>query len=76
MAKFESSILSIPDYVPADIIRIRKLVSADKTKMALFMNVSLRTYKKWETGQSHPSKPARRLQQILEKNPQLIDNWF
>lgn len=62
----------IPDYAPADITRIRTALRSTRRRLGLALGVSARTVEAWETGQSTPSEPARRLLYLFDTAPDVL----
>lgn len=65
--------LEVPRTLPSDIKELRKRENLTQQSLAAFLGVSIRTVQGWEIGKSKPNGPARRLIQLLAKNPDLIN---
>ena len=50
------------------IIMLRKRENATQGTMAATLNVALSTYQKWEQDRTHPSGPALKLLNLVQKN--------
>ncbi len=72
-----SEVLELPDEPPKysknQIKRIReKLLNVSQPVFAKYIGCSPSAVKKWETGENNPPPAARRLLQVLEKNPNIF----
>lgn len=63
---------SPPEYVPEEIIEIRKKLNFSQAIFAEFCNVSKKTVQAWEQGIRNPTGAALRLLQLIKINPELF----
>jgi len=61
-----------PDYTPERIARMRKSLKMSQGVLARVLNVSTKTVQGWEQGLRQPTRAARRLLEVLEKNPEVL----
>ncbi|WP_063515537.1 helix-turn-helix domain-containing protein [Schleiferilactobacillus harbinensis] len=61
-----------PQYTPTEIKTIRQKTGATQRVLAEMLAVSPRTVEAWEVGRTIPTGSARRLLQLLDKDPQLL----
>ncbi len=59
-----------PPYAPAEIARLRQSHQLSPEGLAQLLSVSPMTVRDWEGGARQPGAPARRLLQLLEKQPE------
>ncbi|MEE8825631.1 antitoxin igA-2 [Lentilactobacillus sunkii] len=65
----------IPEYDGERIKKIRKSIPVTQHVFAYALAVSPRTVEAWEAGRSRPSGSSRRLLQIIEADPQLVNQF-
>ncbi|RJF99484.1 helix-turn-helix domain-containing protein [Noviherbaspirillum saxi] len=69
MREFDEACLTkVPVYASKDVKRIRRKVHVSQAVFAAYMNTSVSTVQKWETGGKTPSGPAAKLLNIVEKH--------
>ena len=56
----------IPNYTPNKIKTLRKRYHISQAVLAVVINTSLSTIRKWEIGDKHPSGPSLKLLNILD----------
>ena len=61
-----------PDFLPKDVIRLRKRINMSQVLFARMLNVSAKTVQSWEQGERRPSQAALRLLQILNVEPKVV----
>ncbi|WP_040535460.1 helix-turn-helix domain-containing protein [Schleiferilactobacillus shenzhenensis] len=61
-----------PEYKPEDIKMIRQKAGATQRVLAEMLAVSPRTVEAWEVGRTKPTGSARRLLQLVDENPKLL----
>lgn len=66
------SLKPVPDYDANAIKAIRNKMAITQRVFAEYVSVSPRTVESWEAGNSHPSKTARRLLQIIQARPEIL----
>lgn len=72
-------VVTIPDiepmseYTKEDIRNIRQKTNLPQKYFAELVGVSPRAVEAWETGKRKPTGTARRLFQLIEKDPRIID---
>lgn len=64
----------VPNYNGEAIRNIREKIELPRNVMADILGVSVRTIEKWEIDGAKPNGSARRLLQLLDKNPMSIIN--
>lgn len=70
------SLKPVPDYDAKTIKTIRNEMAVTQRVFAEYISVSPRTVESWEAGNSHPSKTARRLLQIIQARPEILSLIF
>ena len=60
-------ITPVKDYSCTEIRNIRKQAGMTLSTFAQYMGVSQKTVEAWESGRAHPTGPAKRLIDILER---------
>lgn len=60
--------LKVEQMSAKQIIMLRKRENATQGTMAATLNVALSTYQKWEQDRTHPSGPALKLLNLVQKN--------
>ena len=65
--------MTLPDYAPEDIARIRKTLRSTRRRLGLALGVSARTVEAWEDGKSVPSEPAKRLLYLFDTAPEVVE---
>jgi putative transcriptional regulator len=61
-------VVHIPDEV--DVARIRKKINMSQSEFAEYVGLSVRTAQEWEQGRVVPSKAARALLTIIDREPE------
>src|SRR5260370_19151371 len=61
-----------PDFLPKDVIRLRKRINMSQVLFARMLNVSAKTVQSWEQGERRPSQAALRFLQILNVEPKMV----
>ncbi len=61
-----------PEFSPRDIQRLRGRLRMSQGVLAAALNVSPATVQSWEQGRRQPEGPARRLLEILTRDPQSL----
>ncbi|KRL08864.1 helix-turn-helix domain-containing protein [Schleiferilactobacillus perolens] len=61
-----------PQYTPDEIKKIRHKAGATQRVLAEMLAVSPRTVEAWEVGRTNPTGSARRLLQLVDKDPKLL----
>ncbi|MEX3955742.1 putative transcriptional regulator [Trinickia symbiotica] len=64
----ELCIADTPEFSAQDVANIRKNARVSQPVFARYLNTSLSTVQKWETGAKHPSGMAAKLLQIVRKH--------
>lgn len=57
----------VPDYSSEDVKTIRKKFKLSQSAFALVLNTSASTVRQWENGSKNPSKPSKKLLNILDR---------
>ena len=57
----------IKEYMPEEIIALRKQIRLSQAALAAVFNVSLSTVQKWERGKKKPTGSSRKLLDIVER---------
>lgn len=66
MHNFDAMCLpQVRKFTPKQIKRIRLLAKVSQAVFAEYLNASLSTIKKWETGEKHPTGPALKLLNLV-----------
>lgn len=69
MRKFdELCIAETPDFDAKTVASIRKAAKVSQPVFARYLNTSVSTIQKWETGAKHPSGMAAKLLQVIQKH--------
>jgi putative transcriptional regulator len=69
MREYDELCLEKPPHFEAkDVVVIRKSARVSQPVFALYLNTSVSTVQKWETGQKQPSGMAARLLQVIKKH--------
>jgi len=63
----------IPNYEPEAIARLMEKLDMNERAFSLIMNVSPITVRLWTAGAAIPSGTAKRLMQLFESCPELLD---
>ena len=61
-----------PNYIPEEIVRIRRSLRMSQSVFARVLNTSTKTVQSWEQGLRQPTQAAQRLLEVLEKKPEVI----
>ncbi len=75
-AEVRTITVEVPSITAGDLKLFRKRLNITQQALATFLGVSVKTVQNWESGRNHPNASARRLIQLLDKNPKLIDSIF
>jgi len=68
MRKFEALCLEpLPDYDPQKIRSLRENNHISQAALAVVLNISLSTVRKWESGEKHPSGPSLKLLHLIDR---------
>jgi putative transcriptional regulator len=68
MKKFDALCLEpLPDYDPQKIRFIRESNNISQATLAVLLNISLSTVRKWESGEIHPSGPSLKLLHLIDR---------
>ncbi len=68
LREFDASRLRpLRPFRPTDIKRLRLKARASQAVFAAYLNTSVSTVQKWEIGEKHPSGPALKLLNIVER---------
>lgn len=68
LREFDASRLHpLKPFRPTDIKRLRLKARASQAVFAAYLNTSVSTVQKWEIGEKHPSGPALKLLNIVER---------
>lgn len=62
-----------PEYSPAMVKALMKKLDTNEKAFSLLMNVSPLTVRLWVTGAARPCGMARRLMQIYETGPEIVN---
>ena len=80
MMKIENAALQMiaeasrcPDYGPDMVRSLMEKLDMNEKGFALLMNVAPSTVRLWTSGAAQPSGTARRLMQIYEAGPEIVD---
>ena len=65
-----------PEYKANKIIRLRKKMHLSQGLFAGICNVSPKTVQAWEQGLRNPTGAAKRLLEILEKKPGIVEETY
>lgn len=69
MREFDDLCLTqVPEYKAQDIKRIRERAKVSQAVLAAYLNTSLSSVQKWESGAKAPSGPAAKLLNLVEKH--------
>ncbi|WP_206999792.1 helix-turn-helix domain-containing protein [Trinickia mobilis] len=69
MRKFDGlCIAETPAFDAKAVASIRKAAKVSQPVFALYLNTSVSTVQKWETGAKHPSGMAAKLLQVIQKH--------
>ena len=60
--------LKVEEMNAKQIVKLRKREKVSQLDMAVTLNVALSTYQKWEQNRTHPSGPALKLLNLVQKN--------
>ncbi|WP_460911203.1 helix-turn-helix domain-containing protein [Paraburkholderia jirisanensis] len=63
----ELCIAETPDFDAKAVVSIRKAAKVSQPVFARYLNTSVSTVQKWETGAKHPSGMAAKLLQVVQK---------
>lgn len=63
----------VPEYAPAAVKALMKRLDMNERAFALVMNVAPITVRLWTTGAAKPSSTARRLMQLFDICPDLVN---
>jgi putative transcriptional regulator len=64
---------NLPEYNPSAIKTVRNKTQMTQKVFSDLLGVSVRTVEAWETGKSHPNGSARRLLQLIEQKPEMVE---
>lgn len=59
-------------HVPVDPAEVRKEIGVTQADMAVFLNMSLSGYRKWEQGRREVSGPANVLLRVIQREPDAV----
>lgn len=68
-----ANISYIPDFKPAQIKGLMNDLNMDERAFALIMNVEPMAVRLWTSGAVHPNGTARRLMEIYQRMPRVLD---
>ena len=61
-----------PQFPPRAILRVRRRLRISQAVLAAALNVSPSTVQSWEQGRRRPEGPARRLLEVLARDPRSL----
>jgi putative transcriptional regulator len=64
----ELCIAETPEFDAKAVVSIRKAAKVSQPVFAAYLNTSVSTVQKWETGAKHPSGLAAKLLQVIQKH--------
>jgi putative transcriptional regulator len=68
MRAFDVSCLASPPFAPSQIKKLRQMHQLSQREFAGYLNTSVSTVEKWETGAKKPGAIALKLLSIVEKH--------
>lgn len=71
--KILAGVTEVPDYTPAAVTTLMSRHRLNERGFAILMNVTPMTVKLWTSGAVRPCGQSRRLMQIIEAYPDIID---
>jgi len=69
-----SSVSKVPEYGPAAIKRLMARLDLNERGFAMLVNVTPLTVRLWTTGAAKPCGPSRRLMEIFDTAPGVIEH--
>lgn len=69
-------IKDVPVYDAASIKRLRKRLNLSQSNLAYIIGVTTKTVEAWEAGTNPPRGPARRMLELIEKQPAIINEYI
>lgn len=66
----------IPHYKSEEIKRLRNALKLSQALFAGLLGVSVKTVEAWESGRNKPEGPAQRMLELLEKNPEILNDYL
>ena len=67
------SVREVPTFDSQDVKRIRHQLHLTQKLFATLMGVSVKTVESWEKGTNHPNGAASRLLEVIESDPEIIN---
>ena len=64
--------IPVPEYLPADVARVRLALNLSQRGLASVLGVSSRTVEAWEVGKNTPNGSARNLLYLIDRNHDLV----
>ena len=65
---------NVPEYAPAAVKALMKKLDMNERAFALVMNVAPITVRLWTSGAAKPSSTARRLMQLFDRCPDIVNH--
>lgn len=69
------TIKPLRDFNAAEIKQIRRILGMTQVSFAGFMGVSHKTVEAWEAGRNMPDGPARRILDMVERDPEIPEKF-
>ena len=66
----------VPQYKSDEIKNLRNSLKLSQTLFAGLMGVSVKTVEAWESGRNKPEGPAQRMLEMLQKNPEILNDYL
>jgi len=65
----------VPQYKSDEIKNLRNSLKLSQALFAGLLGVSVKTVEAWESGRNKPEGPAQRMLEMLQKNPEILNDY-
>ncbi len=66
----------VPQYKSEEIKNLRNSLKLSQALFAGLLGVSVKTVEAWESGRNKPEGPAQRMLEMLQKNPEILNDYL